>query len=496
MKRMFLLILTIPILLFTQLSVAEAESELQDEVIYNILIDRFNVGDHDFNDQVRINDPFAYQGGDFLGITKKLDDLDELGFTTITLSPIMANANDGYHGYWIEDFYTIEEQFGTMEDFNTLVEEAHKRDMKVIVEFVTNYVALSHPIVSEGNKEDWFTENKDERTPSTEWLDNVVNLNHENEEVVNYLIDAAEFWMEETEIDGFKLHHADLASESFLEQFTTKINDIDSNFQLLANTSGSGESVEHLVNNPHIQAIDNVSIYEKLDEVFTEPDVPVSILYDTWEEAGSNKDLLFIDNENTPRFSNVLFENGRNALNTWKLALTYMYTTPGIPSIYQGSELPMYGPGFPENQRMMQFNSTDPDLEEFFHRISAIREQFPALVYGDFEHVDSNDAMSLFKRSYEGEALYIAINNSTVAKGINTPIDEPGKQLRGLLGDDIIRANNDGEYQIDIARETIEVYMIEEDIGLNWVYIIAVGAVMSLFILMIIYLSRKQKARG
>lgn len=495
MKRLIILFI-IPFLFITPQVKAEEGSEIQEEIIYNILVDRFNVGDHVFDEQVRVNDPYAYHGGDFQGIIKKLDSLQELGFTMISLSPIMSNAPDGYHGYWIEDFYSVEEQFGTMKDFNQLIEEAHKRDIKVVIEFVTNYVAKSHPMVDEAEKLDWFIENKLEATPSAKWLEDVVAFNHDNEEVEEFLLDVAHYWMEETDIDGFKLQHADLTPDPFLTNFTESISQINANFYILANTSGTNHSIESIRNNPHIHAVDNEVMYEKLNEVLTEEDKPVSILFDIWEEGDGSMDLLFVDNENTSRFSNNFSEKGRNALTTWKLALTYMYTAPGIPSLYQGSELPMYGPGFPENQQLVQFNSTDPDLEEFIHRISSLRSEFPVFSYGSFEQVATSEAMSLFKRSYKDETMYIAINNATELQTVHVANNKSQVQLRGLLGDDIVRENQQGEFKISVPRETAEIYIIEEDRGVNWLFIGVVSGVLLLFIIAVIYLSRKQKARS
>src|SRR5690625_257209 len=120
---------------------AASTNSLQEEIIYDIFVDRFNNGNQKLSEQVDLDDPLTYHGGDIEGVTKKLDDIQAHGFTTISLSSIMENAPKGYHGYWIEDFYNIEEQFGSQEDLQELIEEAHKRDMKVIFELVTNYVA-------------------------------------------------------------------------------------------------------------------------------------------------------------------------------------------------------------------------------------------------------------------------------------------------------------------------------------------------------------------
>lgn len=72
-----------------------------------------------------------------------------MGFTAIWLTPVFDNEEKGYHGYWINDFYKTEEHFGTIEEFKTLVKEAHKRDMKVILDFVVNHVGPKHPWVND-----------------------------------------------------------------------------------------------------------------------------------------------------------------------------------------------------------------------------------------------------------------------------------------------------------------------------------------------------------
>src|SRR5699024_11903013 len=189
-------------------------------------------------------------GGDLSGVTAKLDYIDQLGFTTIVLSSIMENAPDGYHGYWIEDFYSVESQFGTMDDLNTLIEEAHKRDIKVVLELVTNYVATSHPFVTDPEKEAWFKANGIERTPATEWLDHVEVLDQDNPEVSDYLVDVADFWLDETDIDGFKLHDANQSSESFLTRLTDHLLELDPDLLLMAGISKDRKSTR--LNSSHV----------------------------------------------------------------------------------------------------------------------------------------------------------------------------------------------------------------------------------------------------
>src|SRR5690625_2536193 len=251
---------------------AQSSSSLYEEIIYDILVDRFNNGNQKLSEQVDLDDPLTYHGGDIEGVTKKLDEIQAHGFTTVSLSSIMANAPKGYHGYWIEDFYNIEEQFGTKEDLQNLIEEAHERDMKVILELVTNYVATSHPFVNDPDKQDWFVENQLKPISSTEWLSNTVQLDQSNEEVQKYLLEVALYWMNEFNVDGFTLHAADQAENEFVEMLTKEIKHLNPNFFILARTLQGNLEVEHLVNNENIDAVENNEVYQVMNDSLIEPD--------------------------------------------------------------------------------------------------------------------------------------------------------------------------------------------------------------------------------
>ncbi|WP_047982468.1 alpha-amylase family glycosyl hydrolase [Ornithinibacillus contaminans] len=495
MKKIALLFLAIllSISTFPSVSLAE-ENPIQQEIIYDIMVDRFNNGDQAFSEQVRLEDPYAYHGGDLKGIEVKLDELKDLGFTSISLSPIMANASDGYHGYWIEDFYTVEEQFGTMEDLQHLVEEAHKRDMKVMLELVTNYVASSHPIVSDPAKADWIVEDADVDTEQVQWLDNVKVLNQENPEVQEMLVDVAQFWLEEANVDGFILHAADEASSDFIGTLTKELKAIKPNLYIIADLLGE-EPQEALLAIPGIDVVENPAFSEAVANVFSQINNPVLDIYNTWETLDNQGGLIYVDNKSMERFTQKAAENGRSAVNTWQLALTYLLTSPGVPSVFQGSDVPMYGSKVEEVQRLVDFNSGEAELEEVYSKVLALRKEFPVLQYGDYKLVGSDGAMSVFKRSYQDETMYIAINNDSVTKSVSLTDLDDGLQLHGLLGDDIVRQLDNGEYKIGLARETADVFIIEEDSGINWVFISPIIIVMLLFISGIVYLTRKQKKR-
>jgi glycosidase len=117
----------------------------RDEVIYQILVDRFDNGDRGNDYRVQYDDLARYQGGDYQGLINRMDYLQELGVTTLWISPVVRNVDtdanvDGYHGYWAQDFTETNPHFGDLAALRRVVDEAHSRDMKVLYDIVTNHV--------------------------------------------------------------------------------------------------------------------------------------------------------------------------------------------------------------------------------------------------------------------------------------------------------------------------------------------------------------------
>ncbi|MHA6251671.1 alpha-amylase family glycosyl hydrolase [Oceanobacillus sp. CAU 1775] len=467
-----------------------AESnQIKDEMLYEIIVDRFNNGNYEIDDNMEIDNPKAYQGGDIEGVRLKLDELSTLGVSTLTLSPIMKNAEQGFHGYWIEDFTEINPNFGSMEELNTLIEEAHKRDIKIVLEFVTNYVAKSHPIVTDATKADWVLT---DQVDGADWTEEVVQLDQDNPEVQAFLLEAATYWLEETEIDGFTLHAVDQSSLDFLEMFTETLK-AEHDIYLLGDIFVDSDNMAEILERTSLDAIDNNALGQLIAETFSEPDQPVSNIFDASVQAMEYPSLVGVDNKYSKRFSQKFAENGRNALTTWTLALTYMYTTPGTPLILQGSEVSMYGEDAEGSQRLVPFMSGDPDIKEFFDRISSLRSEFPALRQGDFELVEDSVSMLVFKRTLDDETLYVAINNGSESNYTDITDIPTDKMLRGYLGDNIVRANEENNHRIGIPRESVEVFEVVDEEGFNWTIILMVAGIMFIFVAGVIYLSIKQK---
>jgi len=499
MKRRALSLILVPFLLFYALPVGAVEKEerkWQDETIYFLMVDRFNNGDTSNDKNVDTKDPKAYQGGDFQGVIDKLDYIKDMGFTAIWLTPIFDNQPLGYHGYWITDFYKTEEHFGSIDTFKKLVDEAHKRDMKVMVDFVVNHVGPEHPWVNDPQKSDWFHENQpmnfdNEESLQNAWLYDLPDLNTENPEVKNYLFDAAKWWIEETDVDGYRLDTVRHVPQEFWTEFSEEVKSVKEDFYLLGEVFDRDPQKIAKYNDVGIDGFVNFPQAEEMRSVFQKPDTSMDRLFNFWKYNETYYDdpyLMgtFIDNHDMERFTRLLVQEKLFPGTRWKLALTYMYTTPGIPIVYYGSEIAVDGGNDPDNRRFMNFRA-DEELIDYITQLGKLRQDYPALTRGTIEPVYEKGGMGIFKRTYGDQTLVIAINNTSKSQKVQLSEEElaENSELKGLLTADLVRIDKDGKYTIVVDREESEVYSLKQKSGLNYPYLLALGTVYVLFLLFI-----------
>ncbi|WRP08091.1 alpha-amylase family glycosyl hydrolase [Rossellomorea aquimaris] len=499
MKRRVLSLILVPFLLFYALPVGAVEKEerkWQDETIYFLMVDRFNNGDTSNDKNVDTKNPKAYQGGDFQGVIDKLDYIKDMGFTAIWLTPVFDNQPLGYHGYWITDFYKTEEHFGSIDTFKKLVDEAHKRDMKVMLDFVVNHVGPEHPWVNDPEKSDWFHENQqmnfdNEESLQNAWLYDLPDLNTENPEVKNYLFEAAKWWIEETDVDGYRLDTVRHVPQEFWTEFSVEVKSVKEDFYLLGEVFDRDPQKIAKYNDVGIDGFVNFPQAEEMRSVFQKPDTSMDRLFNFWkynETYYEDPYLMgtFIDNHDMERFTRLLVQEKLFPGTRWKLALTYMYTTPGIPIVYYGSEIAVDGGNDPDNRRFMNFRA-DEELIDYITQLGKLRQDYPALTRGTIEPIYEKDGMGIFKRTYGDQTLVIAINNTSKSQKVQLSEEElaENSELKGLLTADLVRIDKDGNYTIVVDREESEVYSLKQKSGLNYPYLLALGTVYVLFLLFI-----------
>lgn len=505
-KRVMALLL-IPFLLFYGLPAEAAKKEekrWQDESIYFIMVDRFNNGDMANDYDVNVKDPKAYHGGDLQGIIKRLDYIKDMGFTAIWLTPIVDNEDKGYHGYWAKDFYKVDEHFGTLADAKKLVKEAHKRDIKVIFDYVANHTGYNHPWLEDPAKADWFHEKNeainynDQQSVETGWLYGLPDLNHENPEVRKYIIDNAKWWIKETDVDGFRLDTVKFVPKEFWTEFAKEMKSVKKDFYLIGEVWNDDPRYIADYMNAGIDSLLNFPYQKEITNAFRKPNVSSESVYNVWvrdKRFYSNPYMLgtFIDNHDMKRFVRVALENKQYPPTRLKLALSYLYTSPGIPIVYYGTEIALDGGEDPDNRRLMDFKTDDKFLK-YISKLGELRNQLPSLRRGDFELLYEENGMSVFKRTYKKETAIIAINNTMKSQKVHLTNAQlaPNKELRGLLEDDLVRSTKDG-YDLVVDREKANVYVLAPKTGLNIPFIAALIGIYVLFTMFLVLVKRKQK---
>jgi len=508
MGKRLLSLLILPFLLFyctpVQAAVEKEERKWQDESIYFIMIDRFNNGDSSNDYNVNVKDPKAYHGGDFKGITLQLDYIKEMGFTAIWLTPIFKNEPGGYHGYWIEDFYDVEEHFGTLKDFKELVREAHKRDMKVIVDMVVNHTGYNHPWLNDPAKKDWFHEKNNimnwnnQQEVENGWLFGLPDLAQENPEVKQYLIEMAKWWIKETNVDGYRLDTVKHVPKSFWKEFAKEVKSVKDDFLLIGEVWHDDPRYIADYSKYGIDAFVDYPLYNEASVIFSKSNQSLKPLYDVWrrnETFYQDPYLLgtFLDNHDNVRFTRLALQNKHNPITRIKLGLTYLFAAPGIPIMYYGTEVALDGGEDPDNRRLMNFY-TDKEIVDYIKKLGELRNTLPSLTRGDFELLYEKDGMAIFKRTYKEETAIIAINNTVKTQKVHLGNEqlESGKELRGLLAGDLVRGSENG-YDIILDRETAEIYVLAEKTGLNIPFIASLIAIYVAFGFFLYYAKRRRK---
>ncbi|MED1412614.1 alpha-amylase family glycosyl hydrolase [Bacillus paramycoides] len=405
---------------------ADEKREWRDEVIYSIMIDRFNNGEPKNDKQLDVGNLEAYQGGDIRGIIKRLDYIKEMGFTTLMLSPLFESQK--YDGYDARDFQKVNEHFGTEADVKELVNEAHRKGMKVIFQFP-------------------YGENEQQ------------------------LIDSMKWWIKEADLDGSYVIHSEKKPRAFWDEVQKDLQAIKKDFRIMTK-----EDNEY---------------YKKIVESFSKTDMSVKPLYDVSEKEGEF--ATFLDNQETERFARIAKENMYYPPSRLKLALTYLYTSPGIPNFYYGTEIALDGGNAPDNRRLMDFKS-DEKFMQHITKLGELRQTRPSLRRGTFELLYDKSGMSVLKRKYKDEVTLVAINNTKETQKVSLPVSAIGEkqELRGLLEDEIIREEN-GQFYLVLKREEANVYKVGEETGMNWLFISLIVGVNVLFIAFLIAVKRKRR---
>lgn len=438
---------------------ADPQSFSSKDLIYFVLTDRFkdgNLNNNKFEDY-NPNDMRAYHGGDFAGLTDSLDYIASLGTTAIWITPIVENEDKGYHGYWATDFERIDPHLGTEAELRTLVTEAHKRQIKVVLDYVVNHTGYQSPWLNDPSRADWFHPKQDivnwndPKEVENKWLMGLPDLNTENPEVKQYFIDNALSWIEKTGIDGMRLDTMRHVPQSYWKTFSKAIHDKYPNFYLLGEVWNDNPRYLQLYQDAGINGLTNYSLYKGITSTFSRSGNSGSLLNAIEKEKFFKTPMLngiFIDNHDNPRYTSV------NGIAYTQQALTFIMTYPAIPIIYYGTELGMEGKGDPDNRRDMTWDQVREDNEmlNFYKSLAAIRQSIPGITNGTVVTYKTSKDLLAYSVTHDNKGIFVVMNLRNKAYSETITIENLGDLGAPLLGTDsaqVKRKANQLELQLE-----------------------------------------------
>ncbi len=447
----------------------------QDQIIYSIMIDRFFDGDKS-NDKPVVQKDLSfkanYQGGDFQGIIDKINSgyFNSLGVNTLWISPVVDNPDSaykdvvppyryftGYHGYWPLHSTKVEEHFGTMSLLKKLVSDAHKHGLKILLDYVAHHVFIQNPLYKKHR--DWFgvldlpdgrknLQLWDEYRLTTWFEPYLPTFNYVGSKAAREaMTDNAVWWLKQTDADGFRHDAVKHIPNVFWRLLTKKMEkeiEIPDKKKLyqIGETFGSYQLVSSYVNNGQLNAQFNFNLYDVAIPTFIRPGAPFTNLdnelHKSFSIFGVNNLMgNIMDSHDKVRF--MAYADGDISLDAsdaaeigWKnppevhhkssykklrLYLSYLLTIPGVPVIDYGDEIGMTGAADPDNRRMMRFGNqlTEQEKENLSDviKLIKIRDDNPALRYGDFETLLADTNSYVFLRSDLNERILVALNKGS-----------------------------------------------------------------------------------
>ena len=453
-------------------SMAAEKQSLQDEIIYDLLVDRYFNKVIQNDSKVNSVDSTAFNGGDFAGLSSEMQYLKDMGFTALSVGPIFSSAT--YDGKEVLDYEELEPSFGTEEEWQEVIAKAHELEMKIIVDIPTQRISNNH--VWRASNPGWFTENED----------GTVSLDTSIPAVQNKLIERFSSFVTEFEVDGIRLQTTDELDPSFIDRFSKSMKDIRSMYIL---SDGAMDSVSGL------DAVVLPGIEEALRNSYKNFDPDSSVPSDYWAEAKGN--LTQVDSLLSSRFTSDVIEERGFPPTRWNLLMFQLLTMPGTPVIQYGSEIAVNGAAAPDSHPILDMGVGE-ELIDHITNLTSLRNESEALRTGEMEILYDEEGWLVYKRSDEKDTWIIAINNSSSTKNFAIPADVigPGKEMRGLFENDIIRENDEGKYQITLDREVGEAFTIIEQRGLNKGYIAALVVLYVTFMVFLWFAWRKGKKRS
>lgn len=415
----------------------ETPEWVEDAVWYQIFPERFaRIGEQKpelkpwKSEPIKKFDFRLRYGGNLKGVTSRLEYLHNLGITAIYFNPIFKSPTD--HKYNIDDYYEIDEAFGTKEDFRELCEKAHSLDIKIMLDMVMNHSGIFFPpfvdVMKNGEKSeyrDWFMINKfpvtldkstrDGRFYSFAFTQFMPKLNTNNPEVMEYFTRVCEYWVGEFGVDGLRFDVANEVSHKFLKLMRSRVKAINPEVYLLAEIWH--DSTQWL-RGDEFDAIMNYPLTETISGFWLNPDMTAGQLEQginrctvMYSEQSSRVMFNLLDSHDTER----LYYRCRHNEDTFFQQLTMLFSLYGSPCIYYGTEIMLDGAHDPDCRRCMPWDEIDSG------KFDSVMNQVRALIAARKENRELKSMKTDFLGGKEDRHIMI-LKDKTVLVAINADV--------------------------------------------------------------------------
>ena len=406
---------------------AAAAVDWRDESIYMVMTDRFRDGDPSNNADSSSSRADWWHGGDLQGVIDELDYIKRLGFTAIWITPVVAQMPGGYHGYWTSDFYSVDPHLGDLAKLKELGTRAHAAGLKLVLDVVLNHVGQRHPWLTDGQHAGWFHDDcpinfADQQSVERCWLAGLPDLNTENPAVRAYLETWALWLIDQSGVDAFRIDAARHMPKDFLAELTATIKARHPAFWLLGEIFTSGYRYQAGYLDAGLDAITDFQTYESVGIGLSKSGnigqltLPPALALDLGAGRADQR-ATFIDNHDVARFVGA---DPPDADTRARLAqaLVYLFTTPGTPIVYYGTEIALAGGRDPDDRRSMPWSGGDVATRELVQDLGALRRSTETLRRGSFVELVSERTTAAYARVVGDARMIVAFNADPSAVGV------------------------------------------------------------------------------
>lgn len=464
----------------TERKKSAGDFDWDEAVIYFAVTDRFFDGDAENNDAYGVGDynigekgGSSYHGGDFAGLNQKLDYLKDLGVNTIWITPIVENITEdqhdnktdtatyGYHGYWASDFTKLNKHLGTEQQFKALLDAAHSKGMKIMVDVVLNHAGYGtekyfNSILTDadGNSISMIRDSNNTISGDDKYdsLSDLPDFVTENKAVTDQLVTWQTEWMSKYSIDYYRVDTVKHVETTTWEAFKNSLTKVNPDFKMIGEYSGAGYA--NNVGELGTGSMDALLDFDFNDfaQKFVTGDISgVESSLQKRNGAINNTATMgsFLSSHDEDSLQYKLVNESKlseeEAYNLMKVAATLQITAKGQPVLYYGEEIGQGG----ANNWPLQTNRRDFDWTELekqkadsnsiynhYKTMLAIRNAYTdVFARGNRSTVAVSDAdgYEVISRSYGNSALYVGMNVKEAEKEVAIPVAESaGTVLKNL----------------------------------------------------------------